>query len=227
MSAPIITCHLSPYVAIQGTAEEIAQDRARMASLGTTAAAKEGPPQMPPRACMECGYFIPCKCHRNEAAPAPSCDVCGSLMIECRCFCNWTPDAEARKPVSGDPVTLTYRNWRGEVAERTITPLRVWFGSTDWHPDPQWLLTAWDAEKVKPLVWTRADLTAWGENAKAGLISYNLTWTYRDDPEVWFKVTRYPDCKVIYEGGDEDAAYGVAQSDYEARILAALEGGEA
>lgn len=42
--------------------------------------------------------------------------------------------------MSGEPVTLTYRNWRGEVAERTIIPRRVWFGSTEWHPEPQWLL---------------------------------------------------------------------------------------
>lgn len=46
-----------------------------------------------------------------------------------------------------DPVTLTYRNWRGQVAERTIIPRRVWFGSTAWHHEPQWLLTAWDKEK--------------------------------------------------------------------------------
>ena len=45
------------------------------------------------------------------------------------------------------PVTLTYTNWRGETAERTIIPARVWFGSTDWHPEPQWLLEAVDVEK--------------------------------------------------------------------------------
>ena len=52
-----------------------------------------------------------------------------------------------RAAPEGQPVTLTYTNWRGETAERTITPKRVWFGSTDWHPEPQWLLTAFDAEK--------------------------------------------------------------------------------
>jgi hypothetical protein len=53
----------------------------------------------------------------------------------------------AVQPVTGDPVTLAYTNWRGETAQRTIVPQRVWFGSTDWHPEPQWLLTALDAEK--------------------------------------------------------------------------------
>lgn len=56
-------------------------------------------------------------------------------------------NAARRAVPAGEPVTLTYRNWRGEVAERAIIPRRVWFGSTDWHPEPQWLLTAWDVEK--------------------------------------------------------------------------------
>ncbi|WP_019170724.1 WYL domain-containing protein [Pseudaminobacter salicylatoxidans] len=45
------------------------------------------------------------------------------------------------------PVKLIYTNWRGETAERTITPLRVFFGSTEWHPEPQWLLRAFDHDK--------------------------------------------------------------------------------
>lgn len=46
-----------------------------------------------------------------------------------------------------EPVRLTYTNWRGEIAKRTIAPKYVWFGSTDWHPHPQWLLKAFDLEK--------------------------------------------------------------------------------
>ncbi|MBB2973983.1 hypothetical protein [Mesorhizobium sp. RMAD-H1] len=48
---------------------------------------------------------------------------------------------------SGEPVQLLYRNWRDEVSLRSITPLRVWYGSTKWHPDAQWLLTAHDHDK--------------------------------------------------------------------------------
>jgi hypothetical protein len=51
-------------------------------------------------------------------------------------------------PVAGAaPVQMTYTNWRGETAERAIIPARVWFGSTDWHPEPQWFLKAMDTEK--------------------------------------------------------------------------------
>lgn len=47
----------------------------------------------------------------------------------------------------GEPVKLTYTNWRGETSERTITPKTVYFGSTEWHPEPQWLLRAFDHDK--------------------------------------------------------------------------------
>lgn len=47
----------------------------------------------------------------------------------------------------GAPVTLTYTNYRGETALRTILPKSIRYGSTEWHPEPQWLLLALDVEK--------------------------------------------------------------------------------
>jgi predicted DNA-binding transcriptional regulator YafY len=48
---------------------------------------------------------------------------------------------------TGQAVKLTYTNWRGETSGRTIVPLSIWYGSTDWHPEPQWLIKAIDMEK--------------------------------------------------------------------------------
>lgn len=53
--------------------------------------------------------------------------------------------AELNKPTPS--VVLTYTNYCGETAERRIIPFEVWFGSTEWHPEPQWLLRAYDCEK--------------------------------------------------------------------------------
>lgn len=47
----------------------------------------------------------------------------------------------------GEPARIIYTNYRGETAERTITPKRVWYGISDWHPVPQWFLTAFDHDK--------------------------------------------------------------------------------
>lgn len=47
----------------------------------------------------------------------------------------------------GAPVVLPYTNWKGETALRTIIPRSIRWGSTEWHPEPQWLLTAFDVDK--------------------------------------------------------------------------------
>ncbi|WP_197434739.1 hypothetical protein [Agrobacterium vitis] len=57
-----------------------------------------------------------------------------------------SPQSNVMAPAH-EPVTLTYTNYRGETSERTILPKHIWFGSTEWHPEPQWLLTAFDLGK--------------------------------------------------------------------------------
>ncbi|WP_321385717.1 hypothetical protein [Rhizobium sp.] len=47
----------------------------------------------------------------------------------------------------GYPQLVTYTNYRGETSRRAIKPKCVWFGSTEWHREPQWLLTAFDVDK--------------------------------------------------------------------------------
>lgn len=48
----------------------------------------------------------------------------------------------------GAPDTrFRYRNWRGEIAERQARPVSVWYGTTEWHPDPQWFLRAFDIDR--------------------------------------------------------------------------------
>lgn len=56
-------------------------------------------------------------------------------------------EGRCEKHATQEPVALTYTNWRGETSVRSIIPRGVWFGSTEWHPEPQWLLRAWDTEK--------------------------------------------------------------------------------
>lgn len=44
-------------------------------------------------------------------------------------------------------IKVTYTNHRGETARRTITPLRLLYGTTQYHHVEQWLLDVWDHEK--------------------------------------------------------------------------------
>jgi predicted DNA-binding transcriptional regulator YafY len=58
-------------------------------------------------------------------------------------------------------VTIRYRNWRGEVADRRIMPHSIWFGSTQWHPESQWLLDALDLDRNEVRSFAMKDILEW------------------------------------------------------------------
>ncbi len=44
-------------------------------------------------------------------------------------------------------LSFSYTNWRGETALRRVEVITIWFGSTKWHPDKQWLMRAIDVDR--------------------------------------------------------------------------------
>lgn len=48
-------------------------------------------------------------------------------------------------------ILIDYTNWKGVRKQRWITPLNhcLWWGSTEWHKEEQWLLRAIDGEDGK------------------------------------------------------------------------------
>ena len=58
-------------------------------------------------------------------------------------------------------VTILYTNYRGETALRRVHPKRIWFGGTDWHPEPQWLMDAEDTERGVERTFAMKDIRAW------------------------------------------------------------------
>lgn len=53
------------------------------------------------------------------------------------------------------PFHFSYRNYRGEVSWRAVRPIAIWWGHTDYHPDDQWMLKAFDMGKgeVRDFAW--------------------------------------------------------------------------
>ncbi len=54
-----------------------------------------------------------------------------------------------RDQYAGVEAIIDYTNWRGEHRIRRIKPIRMHFGSTEWHKEEQWLLKAVDLEDNK------------------------------------------------------------------------------
>lgn len=46
-----------------------------------------------------------------------------------------------------EPMDFTYRNYRGKVEVRRVVPRGIRFGTSEWHPEPQWLLRAFDLDR--------------------------------------------------------------------------------
>lgn len=59
------------------------------------------------------------------------------------------------------PVSVIYTNHRGERAVRRIVPELIRFGTTEWHPEPQWLLECHDAEKDAHRTFALAGVEKW------------------------------------------------------------------
>jgi predicted DNA-binding transcriptional regulator YafY len=45
------------------------------------------------------------------------------------------------------PLAFFYTNHKGARSHRLVVPKRIRFGSTEWHPQPQWLIDAFDIHK--------------------------------------------------------------------------------
>lgn len=58
-------------------------------------------------------------------------------------------------------VNIVYTNYRGETAIRKVIPKKIWYGGTDWHPEKQWLLDAYDLGKEAERSFAMKDIRSW------------------------------------------------------------------
>lgn len=67
----------------------------------------------------------------------------------------------------GPAVELTYTNYRGETDTRRVSPIRIWYGATDWHPESQWLLQCYDCDRkaMRDYALKDCDFTYAGSNS--------------------------------------------------------------
>ena len=58
-------------------------------------------------------------------------------------------------------VRILYKNYKGDIAYRRIIPKSIDFISTDWHPEEQWILTAFDVDKNVERGFAVIDIKEW------------------------------------------------------------------
>jgi predicted DNA-binding transcriptional regulator YafY len=58
-------------------------------------------------------------------------------------------------------VIIDYTNHRGQRSMRIINPKTIVWKSSDWHSEPQWILDAWDYDKVADREFAMKDIHSW------------------------------------------------------------------
>ncbi len=60
-------------------------------------------------------------------------------------------------------VKIDYTNWKGIRSVRTIMPMELYWGSSEFHTLPCWLLEAEDLEKMAIRTFAMKDIHSWEE----------------------------------------------------------------
>ncbi len=58
-------------------------------------------------------------------------------------------------------VKILYTNYKNETAIRTIIPKELKYGKTEYHPEEQLLLVAWECKKQVEKTFSMNDVKEW------------------------------------------------------------------
>lgn len=64
-------------------------------------------------------------------------------------------------------VAILYTNYKGETGLRRIVPCDLRFAATEWHPEEQWLLDAFDLDKNAVRSFAIRDILEWNPKSEA------------------------------------------------------------
>ncbi|MBX9580244.1 MAG: hypothetical protein K2X87_08040 [Gemmataceae bacterium] len=65
-------------------------------------------------------------------------------------------------------VVIRYTNYKGETALRRIIPRHIHFVSTEWHPEPQWVIEAFDLDRGAERSFAMKDILDWNAAEDGG-----------------------------------------------------------
>jgi hypothetical protein len=60
---------------------------------------------------------------------------------------------------ASDLIQFDYVNWKGKKSHRIVISKQIYFGSTEYHPELQWLMIAHDVDKCEERAFAMKDMT--------------------------------------------------------------------
>ena len=98
-------------------------------------------------------------CTKVASKSLPVCSSCGENAVggcedragKLVCIACWANVANNRKLRQHNDLTIVtfqYKDYKGITTVRRCRPIKLWFGSTAWHPIRQWLLEGFDIDRM-------------------------------------------------------------------------------
>lgn len=56
---------------------------------------------------------------------------------------------------------VQYTNWKGVTSKRVFAGYDIWYGTTEWHPEPQWFIKGFDLKKKEWRDFALKDMKPW------------------------------------------------------------------
>jgi len=57
------------------------------------------------------------------------------------------------------PLKFVYKNYKKQFSVRNVIPIRVYWGSTEFHTEEQWLMECFDIDKEANMTFAINDMT--------------------------------------------------------------------
>jgi len=64
----------------------------------------------------------------------------------------------------GNDVSFIYTNYKGETSFRRVLPISIRFGTSEWHPKPQWIMKSLDLVKKADREFAMNGISEWFED---------------------------------------------------------------
>ena len=105
-------------------------------------------------------------------------------------------------------VTIDYTNYRGERGVRVIEPGSIRHGATEFHPQPQWLLTAWDVAKQAERVFALRDIHSWSDGDVKAQVEAEVQRLSAGADDTWQRAVQCAVSHLDYESGAPERVKG-------------------
>lgn len=113
--------------------------------------------------------------------------------------------------IFGQQTVFEYINHKGIKSARDVIPMSLYFGSTDFHPENQWLIVAYDLDKHRERTFALKYIIVSSFADKISQLSWknhNITLETKQDPiptnnpQYWSKYTKCLVCGEYHDNGN-------------------------